>query len=98
MTQNHPDHMIIGEQWSDLRKYREMPDIDFDRLYAYRIERLREQGLGDLPVVVGGIIPDDDAETLRRAGVRRVYTPKDFDLTRIADEIVDVVSESHPAA
>ena len=43
MTQHHPDHLIIGEQWSDLRKYREMPDIDFERLYAYRIERLREQ-------------------------------------------------------
>ena len=36
-----------------------------------------------------------DAETLEAAGVRRVYTPKDFDLTRIMDEIVDVVSESN---
>jgi (2R)-ethylmalonyl-CoA mutase len=61
------------------------------------LDRLRKQGLSDLPVVVGGIIPEDDAAALRRAGVRRVYTPKDFDLTRIMDEIVDVVSESHPA-
>jgi (2R)-ethylmalonyl-CoA mutase len=50
-----------------------------------------------IPVVVGGIIPDADATELRRAGVRRVYTPKDFDLTRLMDEIVDVVEEAHPA-
>ncbi len=52
-----------------------------------------------VPVVVGGIIPDEDAAELRRAGVKRVYTPKDFDLTRLMDEIVDVVEESqagHP--
>jgi (2R)-ethylmalonyl-CoA mutase len=62
------------------------------------LDKLREVGLGDLPVVVGGIIPDEDAEKLRKAGVRRVYTPKDFDLTRIMSEIVDVVEESNPAA
>jgi len=60
------------------------------------LERLGKEGL-DVPVVVGGIIPDDDAETLRRAGVRRVYTPKDFDLTRIMGEIVDVVAEAGAA-
>ena len=53
---------------------------------------------GDLPVVVGGIIPDEDAQKLRAAGVQRVYTPKDFDLTRIMGEVVDVVSESRAAA
>jgi (2R)-ethylmalonyl-CoA mutase len=59
------------------------------------VDRLREVGLEALPVVVGGIIPEDDAEKLLKAGVRRVYTPKDFDLTRIMDEIVDVVAESN---
>ena len=59
------------------------------------VERLRAAGLGDIPVVVGGIIPEDDARQLEKAGVRRVYTPKDFDLTRIMDEIVDVVAESN---
>jgi (2R)-ethylmalonyl-CoA mutase len=54
------------------------------------MRRLAEAGI-DIPVVVGGIIPDDDARALRDAGVERVYTPKDFDLTRIMDEIVDVV-------
>lgn len=43
MSKNHPDHLVVGEHWSDLRQYREMPEIDFDRLYAYRIGRLREQ-------------------------------------------------------
>jgi (2R)-ethylmalonyl-CoA mutase len=62
------------------------------------LERLRATGQGDLPVIVGGIIPEDDAAKLRAAGVSRVYTPKDFDLTRIMDEIVDVVAESRAAA
>jgi len=61
------------------------------------VELLREAGMADIPVVVGGIIPEDDARKLRDAGVRRVYTPKDFDMTRIMDEIVDVVSESNAA-
>jgi len=62
------------------------------------LERLQKAGLGHLPVVVGGIIPEDDAQRLRAAGVRRVYTPKDFDLARIMDEIADVVAESAAAA
>jgi len=61
------------------------------------LERLRRAGLASLPVVVGGIIPEEDAARLRKAGVKRVYTPKDFDLTRIMGEIVDVVAESAPA-
>ncbi len=60
------------------------------------LERLRRAGLPNLPVIVGGIIPEDDAARLRQAGVKRVYTPKDFDLTRIMGEIVDVVAESSP--
>jgi len=61
------------------------------------LERLRRAGLASLPVIVGGIIPEVDAARLRQAGVKRVYTPKDFDLTRIMGEIVDVVAESAPA-
>jgi (2R)-ethylmalonyl-CoA mutase len=61
------------------------------------LDRLRKTGLEEVPLVVGGIIPEVDAEELRRAGVRRVYTPKDYDLTRIMDEIVDVVAGSAPA-
>src|SRR5258706_2829297 len=62
------------------------------------LERLRSAGCGDVPVVVGGFTPAEDAPALPNAGVARVYTPKDFDLTRIMDEIVDVVSESRAAA
>ncbi|MER7278186.1 protein meaA [Dactylosporangium sp. NPDC000244] len=56
---------------------------------------LRESGLGDLPVVVGGIIPPGDAETLRSSGVARVFTPKDFAITDVVDELVTVVREAH---
>ncbi|MFP6639771.1 MAG: cobalamin-dependent protein, partial [Myxococcota bacterium] len=55
------------------------------------LDGLRKQGLQELPVIVGGIIPDDDAARLEEAGVQRVYTPKDFDLSRIMDEVVDIV-------
>ena len=55
---------------------------------------LAAAGLGDLPVVVGGIIPEQDAADLEAAGVRRVYTPRDFDLTRILQEVVDLVDAS----
>jgi (2R)-ethylmalonyl-CoA mutase len=58
------------------------------------LDRLRKAGLEELPLAVGGIIPEEDAERLRGAGVRRVYTPKDFDLTRIMGEIADLVEES----
>ena len=61
------------------------------------LDRLKRAG-SDLPVVVGGIIPEDDARKLRSSGVARVYTPKDFDLTRIMGEIVDVVAESRAVA
>ncbi|MEU8081206.1 protein meaA [Catellatospora citrea] len=59
---------------------------------------LRAAGLPDLPVVVGGIIPEDDAEVLREAGVARVFTPKDFALTDIMAELVTVVRERHGLA
>jgi ethylmalonyl-CoA mutase len=54
------------------------------------LDRMRAAGLEDVPVVVGGIIPDADAEALRAMGVARVYTPKDFDLNRIMLDIVEL--------
>jgi (2R)-ethylmalonyl-CoA mutase len=56
---------------------------------------LREAGLDDVPVVVGGIVPDGDARRLREQGVARVFTPKDFGLTDIMGQIVDVVREAN---
>jgi len=60
------------------------------------LDRLRAAGL-DVPVIVGGIIPPDDAKILRDKGVAAVYTPKDFDFARIMDELVTLVEE-HRAA
>jgi (2R)-ethylmalonyl-CoA mutase len=62
------------------------------------LEALREGGGGDIPVVVGGIIPEADAEELRAAGVAAVYTPKDFELTRILRAVVAVVAERNGIA
>jgi len=61
------------------------------------LDGLRAAGLGDLPVVVGGIIPAADAAALRAAGVARVFTPRDFALNRIMAELVTVVEQAHPA-
>jgi (2R)-ethylmalonyl-CoA mutase len=47
----------------------------------------------DAPVVVGGIIPEDDQATLLGLGVRAVYTPKDFELGRIMDDISTIAEE-----
>ncbi|HET7397245.1 MAG TPA: protein meaA [Intrasporangium sp.] len=58
------------------------------------LEGLREAGAGDVPVIVGGIIPESDAAALRRAGVAKVFTPKDFGLNEIMGELVDVVRRS----
>jgi (2R)-ethylmalonyl-CoA mutase len=55
------------------------------------VDGLRAAGAGDVPVLVGGIIPPDDAEALRAQGVAAVFTPKDFELTEIMGQIVDLV-------
>jgi len=55
------------------------------------IERMHEAGLDDVPVVVGGIIPSEDANMLKAAGVAAVYTPKDYELNRIMADIVRIV-------
>jgi len=59
------------------------------------VDGLRAAGADDVPVVVGGIVPPQDAELLRERGVARVFTPKDYELTGIMNEIVDVVREAH---
>jgi (2R)-ethylmalonyl-CoA mutase len=56
------------------------------------VRELREAG-ADVPVVVGGIIPEKDAQEMLEAGVARVYTPKDFEISRIMGDIVDLVAE-----
>jgi (2R)-ethylmalonyl-CoA mutase len=57
------------------------------------LEALRDAGAGDVPVVVGGIIPEADAAKLREAGVAAVYTPKDWDLNQMMRDIIGLVAE-----
>ncbi len=60
--------------------------------------QMHEQGLDDIPVVVGGIIPADDAEILKTHGVAAVYTPKDFQLSDIVADVVGLVASRGEAA
>jgi (2R)-ethylmalonyl-CoA mutase len=60
--------------------------------------RMKEAGVDDVPVVVGGIIPPQDATALKEAGVAEVYTPKDFELNRIMADLVRIVEGAADAA
>jgi (2R)-ethylmalonyl-CoA mutase len=61
------------------------------------LSELKEAG-ADVPVVVGGIIPRADEEALLEAGIARVYTPKDFEISRIMGDIVGLVAQHHGVA
>src|ERR1700722_18386899 len=60
------------------------------------VARMKDAGLADVPIVVGGIIPPQDASVLKSAGVAEVYTPKDFELNRIMSDLVRIVERSAP--
>jgi (2R)-ethylmalonyl-CoA mutase len=62
------------------------------------LDALREADVGDVPIVVGGIIPEADAAWLREIGVAAVYTPKDWDLNQMMRDIVGLVAERHGIA
>jgi (2R)-ethylmalonyl-CoA mutase len=59
------------------------------------VDGLRAQGADDVPVIVGGIIPAEDAAALKEKGVAAVFTPKDYQLTEMMDEIVTIVRRQH---
>jgi (2R)-ethylmalonyl-CoA mutase len=59
------------------------------------LEALREAGVEDVPVVVGGIIPLQDAAALREAGIAAVYTPKDWNLNGMMRDIIELVAARH---
>ena len=63
-------------------------------LIAEVMERMRAATL-DIPVIVGGIIPDEDCDALISMGVSKIYTPKDFDLNRIMLDIVELAALQH---
>jgi (2R)-ethylmalonyl-CoA mutase len=67
-------------------------------LIAEVMERMRATGQADTPVIVGGIIPEDDARALRAMGVAAVYTPKDFELNSIMLDIARIVDETSSQA
>ncbi|PTE21025.1 protein meaA, partial [Cereibacter changlensis JA139] len=66
-------------------------------LVAEVLERMRREGI-EAPLVIGGIIPEEDAARLRALGVAAVYTPKDFELNRIMLDIVGLVDPEVAAA
>ncbi|MGH3414458.1 MAG: protein meaA [Marmoricola sp.] len=59
------------------------------------LARMRQAGIDDIPVIVGGIIPDSDARELQRQGVAAVFTPKDFSLTQAMAGIVAAIREAN---
>jgi (2R)-ethylmalonyl-CoA mutase len=59
------------------------------------VERMRAEGLNHVPVVVGGIVPPEDALTLKQAGVAAVYTPKDFQINQIMSDVVRIVENAN---
>jgi (2R)-ethylmalonyl-CoA mutase len=59
------------------------------------LQALHDIGVGDVPVVVGGIIPEVDAAALREEGVAAVYTPKHWDLNAMMRDIVELVAQRH---
>ena len=62
------------------------------------LQKQREAGVGHIPLIVGGIIPDEDAKRLLAMGVARVYTPKDFELNMIMSDIVTLADPESIAA
>jgi (2R)-ethylmalonyl-CoA mutase len=62
------------------------------------LDAMRSAGVGDVPIVLGGIIPEADAEALRQAGIAAVYTPKDWDLNQMMRDIVALVAERNGIA
>jgi (2R)-ethylmalonyl-CoA mutase len=62
------------------------------------MQKLHEANLSNIPVIVGGIIPDEDAERLLAMGVAKVYTPKDFELNSIMADIVTLADPIRTAA
>jgi (2R)-ethylmalonyl-CoA mutase len=64
-----------------------VPDV-LDRMRAHGVDPAK------VPVVVGGIIPEPDAEKLREAGVAAVFTPRDFDLTKLMGEVAELVAHA----
>ena len=60
------------------------------------IQIMKDKGFGSTPLIVGGIIPDEDHAILKKSGVRAVYTPKDYSLNKIMEDFAEIVSQNLP--
>jgi (2R)-ethylmalonyl-CoA mutase len=69
--------------------HNEIAEQIFDELKHYK---------ANIPVVMGGIIPESDFESLKKQGIREVFTPKDYDLMSIMEKIIDLISSISKAA
>ncbi len=58
------------------------------------MDNLRKRGLNNIPVILGGIVPENDIPKMYEVGISKVFTPKDYDLNKIMDEIVDEIEKS----
>ena len=58
-------------------------------------DQMGKVGLDDVPVIMGGIIPEDDAIVLKDRGIAAVYTPKDIDLNKIMLDMIDIIRIKH---
>ena len=58
------------------------------------VEIMKNKGCGSTPIIVGGIIPDDDHKVLKDSGVRAVYTPKDYSLNKIMEDFARIVDQN----
>jgi len=65
-----------------------------DRLIPKLLNLLKQKELGDIPVIVGGIIPEDDAKVLLESGIKKVYTPKDHSLNSIMRDFISIIRET----
>jgi len=65
-----------------------------DRLIPKLLNLLKQKKLGDIPVIVGGIIPEDDAKTLLESGIKKVYTPKDHSLNSIMRDFISIIRKT----
>ena len=59
------------------------------------VQELESIGAGDVPLVIGGIIPEEDARLLQEKGLKAVFTPKDMDLNTIMDKIVSIIRQAN---
>ena len=58
------------------------------------MRELKAAGAADIPVIVGGIVPPEDEAALKTLGIARIYTPKDFDLNAIMDDMLSIAGDS----